>query len=107
MDLQEFIAKWYESKGYKAGPTTLALGAVEEIGELSEAILLTQCADFQCSNHKRKLIETDLVRINVAAEVGDVLIYLLALCNSLGIRPYLKCLSAEVKILVEATGVRA
>ena len=106
MDLQEFIAKWYATRGYDAGPSTLMLGLMEEVGELAEAILLTQCPDFHCSRHKAESIKSGARRINVSAEIGDVLLYLMALCNRLGIRPYLKCLAAEVEILVQATEVR-
>jgi len=105
MDLQEFVAKWYASKGYNAGAVTLMLGVMEEVGELAEAILLTQVPDFQCSPHKQLGIDSGERRINVSGEVGDVIIYLMALCNSLGIRPYIKGLTADVKILVEATEV--
>jgi NTP pyrophosphatase (non-canonical NTP hydrolase) len=84
IDLQKQIGILHQERGYTAGPQTLTLGAMEEMGELAQAILLTECADFKPS--QKKLGRTDLV--DVAHEIGDIITYLLGLCNALGIEPY-------------------
>jgi len=83
-DLQEKVKILHQERGYIASPQTLTLGAVEEMGELAQAILLTVCDDFRPT--KRKLGRNDLM--SVAHEIGDVITYLLGLCVVLGIEPY-------------------
>ena len=87
-DLQDEVARFYDQRGYYAGAPTLMLGVVEEVGELAQAMLLTECDDFQPSRHK---VSGELGNIerhkDIAGEVADVIIYLMALCNRLGIKP--------------------
>ena len=87
-DLQDEVARFYEQRSYDAGARTLMLGVVEEVGELAQAILLTECDDFQPSRHKASGELGNLERHkDVAGEVADVIIYLMALCNRLDIKP--------------------
>ncbi len=79
--LQYQVFKLYNERGYHASPQTLVLGTMEELGELAEAILLTECNDFVPS--PKKLFNT----YDLAHEIGDIIIYLLALCNVLEIKP--------------------
>jgi len=81
--LQRDILRLYRDRGYSESPQTLVLGAMTELGELAQAILLTECGDFKPSS--KKLGRSDLR--DVAHEVGDVITYLLGLCNELGIEP--------------------
>lgn len=83
-ELQQTVRGWYGHKGFKTSPQTLVIGLMEEVGELATAILLTECQDFVPSDHKT---EADK---DVASEVGDCIVYLLALCNELGIKPVFK-----------------
>jgi len=84
--LQGEIAKLYKLRGYNAGPQTLLIGAMEELGELAEAILLTECEDFKPS--AKKLSPEYADARDPAHEVGDCITYLLGLCNVLGIEPH-------------------
>lgn len=94
--LRERVEDWYTEKGYNASPQTLMLGLMEEVGELSQAILLTQCEDFKPSRHKLRGEIGDIEKHkDLAAEVGDVLTYLIALCNALDIDPKLKPLDGQ------------
>lgn len=86
--LQEEIASLYRQRGYDALPQTLVLGAVEELGELAMAVLLTECPDFKPSSKKLSLKWSDAR--DPAREVGDTITYLLAFCNALGIVPHFK-----------------
>lgn len=88
--LQTKVADLYQQRSYTAGPQTLLLGAMEELGELAEAILLTQASDFKPFG--KKLSPAYIGECNPALEIGDCITYLLALCNSLGISPYFKWL---------------
>jgi len=84
--LQQAVKYLYQERGYtKASVQTLVLGAVGEMGELAEAVLLSQCHDFKPSPRKQAL---QIGRQDIAREVGDCITYLLALCNALGIEPY-------------------
>jgi len=94
-ELQSQVKHLYAERGYDAKVQTLLLGAMEEMGELAQAILLTECEDFKPSAKKMPLIWADARdpgRRIVAHEVGDCITYLLALCNRLGIEPYFKWL---------------
>jgi len=82
-ELQCSVQQLYAERGYDAGVQTLLLGAMEELGELAQAILITECEDFQPMPRKPSLDHS-----NTAHEVGDCITYLLALCNRLGIEPY-------------------
>ena len=85
-ELQVEIAHWYTEQGYdKASPQTLTLGALEELGELSEAILTLLSDDFRPSPRKQA---KDICLHNIAREVGDCITYLLALCNQLDTEPF-------------------
>ena len=87
-DLQRECAAMYDKRGYIAGPRTLLLGAMEELGELAMAVLLTECDDFIPS--PRKLSPEWADARDPAREVGDTITYLLHLCNVLGIEPHFK-----------------
>jgi len=86
--LQSDIQKLYEDRGYAAGPQTLCLGAMEELGELAMALLLTVTPDFKPS--PRKLTPEWTLARDPARHVGDCITYLLALCNKLNIVPTFK-----------------
>jgi len=88
--LQMLAQEEFERRGFDAGPQTLVLGAMEELGELAMALLLTECDDFQPS--KKKLSPEWADARDPAREVGDCITYLLALCNRLGIEPEFKWL---------------
>ena len=90
-DLQAKCAKMYAERGYIAGPQTLLMGAMEELGELSMALLLTCTDDFIPS--ARKLGPEWADARDPAREVGDIITYLLHLCNVLGIEPTFKWLA--------------
>jgi len=84
--LQQAVKQLYQTREYtKASIQTLVLGAVGEMGELAEAILLSQCPDFKPSLRKQAL---QVDRQDIAREVGDCITYLLGLCNALDIEPY-------------------
>lgn len=87
-ELQRRVGQMYERRGYNASPQTLCLGAMEELGELAMALLLTECDDFIPS--AKKLTPEWADTRNPAREIGDCITYLLALCNRLGIRPQFK-----------------
>lgn len=79
--------------GYTASAQTLALGAMEELGELAMALLLTECDDFKPSAKKMSPEWADAR--DPAREVGDTITYLLALCNSLDIEPKFKWMDTD------------
>ena len=89
-ELQRLVEQLYLERGYVAEVQTLLLGAMEEMGEIAQAILLTECEDFKPSARKRALDWADTC--NTEHEVGDCITYLLALCNRLGIEPYFEWL---------------
>jgi len=93
--LQQKVAEFYSQRGYDASPQTLVLGALEELGELAMAILLTVTDDFKPS--PRKLSSEWADARDPAREIGDCITYLLALCNKLDIVPYFKWLDREEK----------
>lgn len=78
-ELQESVIRLYKEQGYSTNVSTLMLGAMEELGELAQAVLLTECDDYVPSKSKE---ETELAR-----EIGDIITYLLAICNSMGTSP--------------------
>jgi NTP pyrophosphatase (non-canonical NTP hydrolase) len=86
--LQYEINKLYLERGYNSSPQTLFLGATEELGELAMALLLTECSDFKPSPKKMSPEWADAR--DPAREIGDLITYLLALCNKLGIAPHFK-----------------
>ena len=89
--LQSHVESLYAERGYdEAGVQTLLLGAMEKLGELAQAILLTECKDFNPS--AKKISPSWADARDPAREVGDCITYLLALCNRLGIEPYFKWL---------------
>lgn len=89
-ELQSQVEHLYVKRGYDAGVQTLLLGAMEELGELAQAILLTECEDFK--PYGKKMASHWVDAQNPALEVGDCITYLLALCNCLGIEPHFKWL---------------
>jgi len=94
--LVKLAGKVYERDDRVAGPITLYLGAVEEMGEVAEALLLTECKDFQVGRRKQIRLENgEQIFEGVAVEIGDVITYLLMLCHVLGIEPELKHLHIE------------
>lgn len=89
--LQKAIYEMYEKRGFTdASPQTLCLGAMEELGELAQALLLTTIKDFHPS--ARKLLPEWADARDPAREIGDCITYLLALCTKLEIEPYFKWL---------------
>ena len=79
-DLQGSIRSMYARKGYnKASLQTLCLGVMEEAGELAQAVLVNHTEDFTPSENKY----TD----TVAHEAGDLITYILAVCDKLGVQP--------------------
>lgn len=94
--LQKEVKDLYRLQHYHAGPRTLCLGAMEELGELAQAILLSaETKDFVPSKRKRMVVDQMPELLKVAEEVGDIITYLLALCNTLHIRPYFKRLEKK------------
>ena len=89
-ELQDKCAAMFKERGYVAGPQTLLMGAMEELGELAMALLLTECDDFIPS--PRKLSPEWADARDPAREVGDTITYLLHLCNALEIEPTFKWL---------------
>jgi len=94
-ELQKQIAELYKKRGYSAKPQTLVLGATEELGELAQAVLLTMCEDFKPSKRKQREWPTAFSLDRPAYEVGDIITYLLALCNSLDIEPRFKWIERD------------
>ena len=92
-EIQKRISDLYREREYIAGPQTLVLGAMEELGELAMAILLTQSPDFKPST--RKMTPEWADARDPAREIGDCITYLLALANKLGVKPKFKWLSKE------------
>ena len=84
-ELQQAVARHYRNCGYdKASVQTLVLGLAEEVGELAQAVLLTQCTDYTPSAHKVELIKD----MDISHEVGDCITYLMGICNVLDIQPF-------------------
>lgn len=79
-ELLSLVKEHYKRNGYTtASPPTLVLGIVEEVGELAQTVLYTECTDY--TPRKNKVVG------EISSEIGDVLVYCLALCNKLGIEP--------------------
>lgn len=91
--LQKAVDELYKTRGYSASPQTLCLGAMEELGELAMALLLTCTEDFKPS--PKKLSPEWADARDPAHEVGDCITYLLALCNQLGVSPKFEWLKDE------------
>ena len=87
-ELIEAVERAIESHGWHASPRTLMLGAMEEMGELAQAINMLYSPDFIASPGKHLP--------NVAHEVGDVITYLLHLSIVLGVKPVFGHLDYEV-----------
>jgi len=60
---------------------------MEEAGELTESVLMTNCPDYIPSAKKLAKYKGLNIKEYIACEVGDIIIYLLALCCSLDIEP--------------------
>lgn len=74
------VKSHYEHNNYtKASIQTLVIGMMEEAGELAEQILLQYSEDYTPSKDKKI--------VPIAEEIGDIIVYCLALCNKLGISP--------------------
>lgn len=87
-ELQQCINKLCKERGFNnQSPQTLVLGAMEELGELAKAILLTECDDYRPSLKKLSSIQSK--DHSPAQEIGDTITYLLCLCNCLEIFPFL------------------
>ena len=81
--LQRAASAYYLYKGFTAGPATLALGAMEELGEIAQALLLTTQSDYKLNQNSHKLDALDEMT-DTPMEIGDCLTYLLHLANALG-----------------------
>ncbi len=79
-ELQKRVRQRYVGRRYRAGVPTSMLGMVEELGELAEALLREQ-ADFRPT-----LRESLSKRDPPEHEVGDILVYALAICNTLNVQ---------------------
>ena len=55
--LYEAVIQLWKQEGWCAGPQTLVLGSLEELGELAAEILVTECFDFTPSHHKPNVQE--------------------------------------------------
>ena len=79
-ELMIVVEEYYVRKGYHiALAGTLALGVAEEAGELAAAVNSRYSPDYTPRPDK------DVGRIE--DEIGDLLVYCLALCVKLGIHP--------------------
>lgn len=90
MNLQTLQAKVelvYNNRNYSESVSTLCIGVMEEVGELAEAVLMACCADYIPSAKKVAKWRNVHFKEHIACEVGDVIIYLLAICNVVGIEP--------------------
>lgn len=87
-DLLVMAEMYYSEKGFVAGVPTLALGAMEELGEVAQAVLLSEhVTDFRMSEHKKDVVD----KINrIGDESGDLLLYVLSLCNKAKVVPRMK-----------------
>jgi NTP pyrophosphatase (non-canonical NTP hydrolase) len=85
------------------------MGVVEEVGELSEALLITQIDDYIVSPHKLgQFFQSEAEeKLHIAEEVGDVMTYLFHICNLIGIEPKLKHLDRWLKEEVSEDGETA
>lgn len=77
---RDIAAKNYIEKGYTEDPVTLALGVCEEAGELGKAINWYHNPKYVHSEHSKPRPPD-----SVEHEIKDVLIYMAALANALGL----------------------
>lgn len=85
--LQDKVYEVYKQRGYSETVSTLCLGVAEEVGELAEAVLMSQCLDYVPSKKKLTKYENVDFRHHIACEIGDIIVYLLAICCALNIEP--------------------
>lgn len=85
--LQDKVFEIYRQRGYSETVSTLCLGVTEEVGELAEAVLMSQCIDFVASPKKLAKYKNVNFRHHIACEIGDIIIYLLAICCALNVEP--------------------
>ena len=88
--LQDLVRIEHKLQGWDTSATTLMLGVVEEVGELAKALLVYHCDDYVL----REGCDAEDYD-GVAHEVGDIIVYLMGLCNALDIQPeyHLKALN--------------
>lgn len=87
-ELQAMVGLLSQRMGYdKASPTTLALGICEEAGEIASDVLRYYTSDY--TRNKSKTTEVRSAK-DTAYEMGDIITYVLQLCNKLGITPAFK-----------------
>lgn len=85
--LQAKVHRIYRQRGYAETVSTLCLGVTEEVGELAEAVLVSSCPDYVPSTKKIAKWKDLNIEEHIACEIGDIIIYLLAICCALGIEP--------------------
>lgn len=87
-ELMDLVESHYERNGYSdASPSTLTIGIMEEVGELAQQALLQFCPDYKARQGKELA--------SIGCEIGDVIVYLLALCLELGIFPLFRDLETS------------
>ena len=92
-ELQRLVASEHDCHGWNASAKTLMLGVVEEVGELAKAMLVYHTNDY-CIPYGKVLADYD----DAPHEIGDIIVYLMGLCNVLGIEP-----TFHLKVLDEQT----
>ncbi len=77
-ELMELVEGHYLRNGFDSSQATLMCGVMEEVGELAECILARQ-DDYKTRDNKEFGV--------IEYEVGDIIVYLLAICNRHGLVP--------------------
>jgi len=79
-ELMMLVEGHYKRNNYTAAtPQTLTLGIMEEVGELAQEILLQHSPDYTPRQEKTES--------SIPYEIGDIIVYCLALCLKLDIMP--------------------
>jgi len=86
---QTEVKNAYRLRGFSGqNPMLLLAGLMEEVGELAEVINALQHLEFGSCPGKEHLLEQPFV--NIAAELGDVVTYALAIANYYNVIPTVK-----------------
>lgn len=86
MKLKRAVEELYLLRGFAGNnPSLLMLGLMEELGELAEVVNAVENAEF--GNCVRKHHLSKQPRDKIAAEIADVLMYLMALSNHYEVGP--------------------
>ncbi len=73
---QQAVAEHYLEKDYKSNPSTLVVGALEELGEVAREVLLDDPCYVSRPDKERGALEHEII---------DVLVYLCALASAYNI----------------------